>query len=186
LFDGGDLGEVYAISVAKTLGCISLVTDDIKERGPHYTLMRIPDEVNMIREFKSDELEIVMKIWLETNIRAHNFIPESYWRKNYETVKGTLPDATIIVYEDGHIIQGFVGLMGNYIAGIFVNEKCQSQGVGKALLDHIKENHAELSLHVYKKNVRAVKFYLRESFVVFNEQIDENTGEAELVMNWTK
>lgn len=34
LFDGGDLGEVYAISMAKTLGCICLVTDDIKERGP--------------------------------------------------------------------------------------------------------------------------------------------------------
>lgn len=43
LFNGGDLGEVYAISMAKTLGCICLVTDDIKERGPHYTLMRIPD-----------------------------------------------------------------------------------------------------------------------------------------------
>ncbi len=43
LFEGSDLGEVYAISMAKTLGCISLVTDDIKERGPHYTLMRIPD-----------------------------------------------------------------------------------------------------------------------------------------------
>lgn len=43
LFDGGDLGEVYAIALAKTLGCVSLVTDDIKERGPHYTLMRIPD-----------------------------------------------------------------------------------------------------------------------------------------------
>lgn len=43
LYDGGDLGEVYAISMAKTLGCISLVTDDIKERGPHYTLMRTPD-----------------------------------------------------------------------------------------------------------------------------------------------
>ncbi len=43
LFDVGDLGEVYAISMAKTLGCISLVTDDIKERGPHYTLMRIPE-----------------------------------------------------------------------------------------------------------------------------------------------
>ncbi len=43
LFDGGDLGEVYAIAIAKTLGCSCLVTDDIKERGPHYTLMRIPD-----------------------------------------------------------------------------------------------------------------------------------------------
>lgn len=43
LFEGSDLGEVYAISLAKTLGCVSLVTDDIKPRGPHYTLMRIPD-----------------------------------------------------------------------------------------------------------------------------------------------
>jgi len=43
LYEGSDLGEVYAIALAKTLGCISLVTDDIKERGPHYTLMRTPD-----------------------------------------------------------------------------------------------------------------------------------------------
>lgn len=43
LFENSDLGEVYAIAMAKTLGCICLVTDDIKERGPHYTLMRILD-----------------------------------------------------------------------------------------------------------------------------------------------
>jgi len=43
LYNGSDLGEVYAISMARTLGCVCLVTDDIKERGPHYTLMRTPD-----------------------------------------------------------------------------------------------------------------------------------------------
>jgi hypothetical protein len=43
LFDSGDLGEVYAIAMAKTIGCITLVTDDIKEYGPHYMLMRIPN-----------------------------------------------------------------------------------------------------------------------------------------------
>lgn len=43
LFDARDLGEVYAIALAKVLGCIILVTDDIKERGPHYTLMRMPE-----------------------------------------------------------------------------------------------------------------------------------------------
>ena len=43
LFEKGDLGEVYAIAMAKILGCITLVTNDIKEYGPHYTLMRIPD-----------------------------------------------------------------------------------------------------------------------------------------------
>jgi hypothetical protein len=43
LFDGGDLGEACAIAMAKTLGCACLVTDDIKERGPYYTLMKTLD-----------------------------------------------------------------------------------------------------------------------------------------------
>ncbi|MEL7564729.1 MAG: N-acetyltransferase [Dehalobacterium sp.] len=140
----------------------------------------------MIREFKIDELETVMKIWLETNIKAHDFIDESYWQGNYELVKEMLPNATIFVYEDDNAIKGFVGLMENYIAGIFVNLNSQSKGIGKALLDYVKENHSELSLQVYRKNIRAVKFYIREDFIVLKEQIDENTGEVELVINWTK
>jgi len=70
LFDGGDLGEVYAISMAKTLGCISLVTDDIKERGPHYTLMRIPDSDVMPLAF----YEILFLDFLEQRITAEEVV----------------------------------------------------------------------------------------------------------------
>lgn len=42
LYSINDKGEVYAISLALTLGAITLITDDIKERGPHYTLIRQP------------------------------------------------------------------------------------------------------------------------------------------------
>ena len=140
----------------------------------------------MIRKFKYNELDIVMKLWLETNIMAHGFINKSYWQENYEMVKKMLPNSSIFIYEDNNVIQGFVGLMDSYIAGIFVDANSQSKGIGKALLDNVKENHSELSLQVYKKNVRAVKFYLREDFVVSKEQIDENTGEVEFVLNWMK
>lgn len=140
----------------------------------------------MIRKFKNDELDIVIKIWLETNMKAHDFINKSYWQGNCDMVKEMLPNSTIFVYDDNNIIQGFIGLLESYIAGIFINANCQSKGVGKALLDYVKENHSELSLQVYKKNVRAIKFYIREDFVVSKEQIDENTGEVEIVMNWTK
>ena len=70
LFDGGDLGEVYAISMAKTLGCISLVTDDIKERGPHYTLMRIPDSDVMPLAF----YEILFLDYLEERITEEELL----------------------------------------------------------------------------------------------------------------
>jgi len=139
----------------------------------------------MIRKFKIDELETVMKIWLETNIAAHDFICEDYWRGNYELVKMMLPDATVFVYGENNLILGFIGLTENYIAGIFIDKNSQSKGIGKVLLDYVKKCHSELLLQVYKKNSRAVRFYLREGFVVSNEQTDENTGEAELVMNWT-
>lgn len=140
----------------------------------------------MIRKLKIDELETVMKIWLKTNIEAHDFISADYWQGNYELVKKMLPDATIFVYEEDNAILGFIGLIENYIAGIFIDANSQSKGIGKALLDYVKKSYPKLSLQVYKKNSRAVRFYLREDFVVLKEQEDENTGKTELVMNWTK
>jgi putative acetyltransferase len=140
----------------------------------------------MIRKIKIDEIGRVMKIWLEANIKAHDFIDENYWHKNYEPVKGMLPDAQVFVYEDNGMILGFVGLIDNYIAGIFVDTDSQSKGIGKVLLDFVKEMYSNLSLQVYKKNTRAVKFYLREGFYNSGEQVDVNTGETELLMNWEK
>ena len=35
LYNAGDLGEVYAISLAQTIGAYSLVTDDTKQGGIH-------------------------------------------------------------------------------------------------------------------------------------------------------
>ena len=41
----------------------------------------------MIKEFKMDYLDEVMKIWLETNINAHDFIKKEYWINNFDLVK---------------------------------------------------------------------------------------------------
>lgn len=139
----------------------------------------------MIREFKETDLSNIMKIWLKTNISAHDFIDADYWKSNYQLVSQMMPQARIYVYED-EAIKGFVGLSDNYIAGIFVETSSQSKGIGKVLLDHIKSKNDELILHVYSKNERAVKFYLREGFIIEDDKIDINTGESELVMKWTK
>lgn len=45
LYGSGDLGEVYAISLAQTLGAYSLVTDDIKQGGPYMSLLHFEDEI---------------------------------------------------------------------------------------------------------------------------------------------
>lgn len=136
----------------------------------------------MIREFKIKDIEEIMKLWLESNLETHDFISSSYWNDNFEMVKNMLPDATIFIYEENNDIKGFIGLEGNYIAGIFIRLNSRSQGIGKSLLDYVKHTHSELSLQVYKKNVRAVNFYLREGFRIIEEQMDENIGEIEFLM----
>lgn len=138
----------------------------------------------MIRNFKEKDLNDVAEIWLDTNIKAHHFIPSNYWRDNLELVKEMFLQAEIYVYEDDDRIQGFVGLDNNYIAGIFVSSEFQSKGIGKQLLDYVKTIRQELSLNVYKKNLRAVQFYKRENFQILSESIDENTNETEYTMIW--
>lgn len=81
---------------------------------------------------------------------------------------------------------GFVGMENHYIAGIFVKKQMQSKGIGKLLLGTCKKASSELSLHVYEKNKRAVKFYMGEGFKLLEKQVDEHTGEVEYFMKWCK
>ena len=137
-----------------------------------------------IREFKENDIDRIMEIWLNGNIQAHNFIKKEYWQNNYETVRQMLPQADIYVYEQNKQIFGFIGLTGNYIAGIFVDGNARNKGIGTQLLNRIKMGRNHLTLHVYKKNQRAVNFYRREGFVIQTVQTDENTGAEELEMVW--
>ena len=45
LYGTGDLGEVYAISLAQTLGAYSLVTNDTKQGGPYMSLLQFEDDI---------------------------------------------------------------------------------------------------------------------------------------------
>lgn len=138
----------------------------------------------MIRKMQNIDIDRVADIWLKTNLKAHYFIPEQYWTSNYELVKEMLLQAEVYVYEDNKIIQGFVGVRDEYIEGIFVSGKIQSHGIGKALLDYIKDKKDRLQLNVYQKNVRAMSFYKREGFTIRSERLDDFTGEKEYVMEW--
>ena len=138
----------------------------------------------MIRRLQKKDVNRVAELWLDTNLKAHDFIPAQYWRSNYDLVKEMLSQAEVYVYEDGQKIQGFIGLDGDYIEGIFVSDEMQSQGIGKALVDFVKEGKTKLRLNVYQKNVRAIRFYQKEGFEIECEGLDEATGEKDYAMTW--
>ena len=133
----------------------------------------------MIRELRKADINSVAEIWLDTNRKAHAFIPASYWESNFALVKEMLPQAEVYVYENDKGIQAFLGLSGEYIEGIFVSEGAQSRGIGKCLLDCAKDRKPALRLNVYQKNVRAIRFYRREGFQIRRSGLDAATGEPD-------
>ena len=140
----------------------------------------------MIRVLQKADIERVVDIWLDTNLKAHYFIPGQYWKNNIDLVKEMLPQAEVYVYENDCQIEGFIGLNDEYMEGIFVRDEMQSQGIGKLLLNFVKEKKTKLYLNVYQKNTRAIHFYQREGFEIQREGLDEVTGEKDYVMVWQR
>lgn len=124
-------------------------------------------------------------IWLNSNIKSHNFIDKSYWINNYENVLEAFKDSEIIVYKSEGEILGFCGLTDDYIAGMFVEENERGKGVGKDLMQYIQNDKDTLFLNVYKNNSKAIYFYKNHNFKIVDENTDE-TGNKEYKMNWTK
>ncbi len=138
----------------------------------------------MIKKLQECDISSVMDIWLDTNIKTHNYIDSSYWIENYNYVKEAILNSEVYVYVDNSMLYGFIGLSGNTIEGIFVKSDMQSKGIGKVLLDYVKGIKDSLFLSVYQKNTRALNFYQREGFSIQSQQVDVSTNEIEYIMLW--
>ena len=141
---------------------------------------------SIIRKPLPTEIEAIIKIWLDGNMQAHPFIQPDYWLNHTDYMRQVLPLSEVYVCEVKDEIAGFIGLDGNYIAGLFVGGSHQSQGIGTSLIEFIKQQHFTLTLAVYKKNEKALQFYRKHSFVVTGERIDTKTDETELLMRWNR
>ncbi|MGO3707991.1 MAG: N-acetyltransferase [Mesonia hippocampi] len=137
----------------------------------------------MIRLFKPQDIAKLVELWYDASVIAHDFIEKNYWEeKKKEMTEIYIPNSETYVYEQAGQIIGFVSLLENYIAAIFVAPAQQGKGVGKALMQFVKQQRKTLTLGVYAKNINSIAFYKKQGFVVVEEKIDEPTGEQELVM----
>ena len=141
----------------------------------------------MIKELNLNQLDEVMKIWLDANIDAHDFIPKEYWIDNFDLVKQMLPSADIYVFDENNVIKGFIGIIDQgYIAGIFVKKQYQREGIGQKLLEYCKSKYPYITLNVFMKNKNALNFYYKNNFKVFNKHLNEETKEFEYTMFFGK
>ena len=142
----------------------------------------------MIRKFREEDTTRVMTIWTKGNFKAHDFIEKDYWLLNFNRVKDEyLMKSETYVYIKNDEIKGFISVLDKgYIGAIFVSLDSQRQGIGRKLINYVKDKYDKLTLNVYEKNIDAILFYVALGFVNTKIQVDEETGEKEYVMEWKK
>ena len=77
----------------------------------------------MIRAFKEEDTETVIRIWLAASVRSHSFIDKAYWEEKAESMRTLyLPLSEIVVDEDratGEVV-AFMAFVEDYLAALFV------------------------------------------------------------------
>ncbi|WP_125709665.1 GNAT family N-acetyltransferase [Companilactobacillus zhongbaensis] len=142
--------------------------------------------IKKITNFTDDNISALANIWLTENLSAHDFVDEKYWLDNLAYFKSEITKANVWTAQENNEIKGFIGLVDSYIAGIFVMENFQHQGIGRKLLEQAKSENDKLTLHVYQNNQVAIEFYLGQGFRKTARDIDEDTNQIELEMTWIK
>lgn len=142
----------------------------------------------MIRKFKEEDTTKVMAIWTKGNFEAHSFIDKDYWLLNYNKVKDEyLKKSETYVYTENNDIKGFISILNNeYIGALFIKNEYRRSGIGRKLINFVKNKYDKLTLNVYEKNINAILFYTKLGFINQKIQIDDKTNEKEYVMEWKK
>ena len=140
-----------------------------------------------IQKLCDKDFDEIIEIWYEVSIKAHDFISEEYWKANKSLMKEKyIPMSETYIVKNSNTLLGFISLVDEYLAAIFIRIEMQGLGIGSELIDYVKAIRDRIQLKVYKKNIRSIKFYKNKGFRVLSESIDSDTGESELVMEWKK
>ncbi|MDH4618703.1 GNAT family N-acetyltransferase [Brevibacillus sp. AY1] len=72
-----------------------------------------------------------------------------------------IPYLQTYVIEQGTKVLGFVSMVDNYLAALFIDVTQHNKGYGKQLLEFVKRQNEAIQLKVYQRNTNAIDFYLR-------------------------
>lgn len=140
-----------------------------------------------IKKLENKDIDKVVDLWYETSVTAHDFISPEYWKDNKTAMaEKYLPGSETYLALVKNEIAGFVTMVDNYLAAIFISPEMQGKGLGKQLLDFVKIEREIIQLKVYKKNSKTLQFYKNQNFELVSENEEEATGEMECLMQWEK
>ena len=139
----------------------------------------------MLKQFDKRNIDIIMKIWKDNNIMFQPFIANSFWADNYVKARDSFLNNNVCVYTEATKILAFIASNeNNEIINIQVLPEIQREGIGRLLVQNLKNHNSSLTAKVYEKNTVALMFFRAIGFKKIDENIDEDVNEKYYILKW--
>lgn len=108
-----------------------------------------------LRRYQAGDNKALSDIWLRASARAHSFFtPEQLAEQRKRVSEVYLPNAETWVACEGAGLLGLIGLIDDFIGGLFVDPQHQGSGVGRTLVNHAMKLGESPILEVYARSSR--------------------------------
>lgn len=137
------------------------------------------EETVTIRPFRMPDTEQLVAIWWDASMLAHAFLGEDTLCEQKMLVRDIyLPQAeTWVAVLKGQPV-GFIGLIGNFIGGLFVTPDQHGRGIARCLVEHALRLKETLELDVYADNPIAPGFYRHLGFKEISRRPTDDDGRS--------
>lgn len=130
-----------------------------------------------IRPYEARDRDQTLSIWLAASRVGHPFLGEEILAEQQVLVRDVyLPNAETWVADDHGQVVGFIGLLGDFVGGLFVAPERHGSGVGRNLIEHAFGLKGALTVEVYAANPIAPDFYRRCGFVEIGRKDHDDEG----------
>ena len=135
----------------------------------------------MIRAYRTEDTDAVVSVWRAATALAHPFLADAFVTQEADNLRNIYVHIaeTWVLEEDGEPV-GFIALIGDEIAGLFLQPSCHGRGLGRALVDHAVDLRGPLRVEVFERNAIGRRFYERYGFVEVGSYRHEGSSEMTL------
>ncbi|RED51293.1 putative acetyltransferase [Aestuariispira insulae] len=132
----------------------------------------------MIRKYRTTDTDAIVRAYYNASKLAHPFLTEEFLQKVMCDIPELyLPNTETWIAEEEGAVAGFLSLMGNEVAALFLEPDYHGKGIGRALMDKAVLEKGDLEVVVFKENAIGRAFYDRYGFKKIDEFPFEETGD---------
>lgn len=139
----------------------------------------------MIREFQDEDTESIISVWRSASAVAHPFLSDSFMDQGEQDIRNIyLKFAETSVTVVNNKVVGFIAMAEDEIGGLFLNPDFQGQGLGRDMVDLVRESNSSLKVEVFEKNAIGRRFYAAYGFQGTETYLHEPSGEIVIKLDY--